>query len=329
MGRANGKTQVIDYENSIKKSNEFSMAKISHRLTLNQMQLLAYAIYSTQQNGATEFHKADFEKKFNLGEYRSEDAKKDSRRLFELEFSLDDMESDEFDYLHVFQRIQYKKGLFTFKWSEDMIPHILDLKERYNLTNLTITSNFKSSFSWKLYDYLKSHYGYWHKTMTKEALMKLFGVDDKRTYQNNTGKFKQTVLDVAIAEINEHTELEVRYEEEVKGRSIIGFDLIWSNGKTVASATKKQINELTAILDIIFEDAFKFVNLKDDNNREQAIEMVRSMEQMKVHTKEPICITKEKADTLIQQANWNLREVNRFLEEDSKEKLPFYNWLEV
>jgi plasmid replication initiation protein len=329
MGRANGKTQVIDYENSIKKSNEFSMAKISHRLTLNQMQLLAYAIYSTQQNGATEFHKADFEKKFNLGEYRSEDAKKDSRRLFELEFSLDDMESDEFDYLHVFQRIQYKKGLFTFKWSEDMIPHILDLKERYNLTNLTITSNFKSSFSWKLYDYLKSHYGYWHKTMTKEALMKLFGVDDKRTYQNNTGKFKQTVLDVAIAEINEHTELEVRYEEEVKGRSIIGFDLIWSNGKTVASATKKQINELTAILDIIFEDAFKFVNLKDDNNREQAIEMVRSMEQMKVHTKEPICITKEKADTLIQQANWNLREVNRFLEEDSKEKLPFYNWLEA
>jgi plasmid replication initiation protein len=329
MGRANGKTQVIDYENSIKKSNEFSMAKISHRLTLNQMQLLAYAIYSTQQNGATEFHKADFEKKFNLGEYRSEDAKKDSRRLFELEFSLDDMESDEFDYLHVFQRIQYKKGLFTFKWSEDMIPHILDLKERYNLTNLTITSNFKSSFSWKLYDYLKSHYGYWHKTMTKEALMKLFGVDDKRTYQNNTGKFKQTVLDVAIAEINEHTELEVRYEEEVKGRSIIGFDLIWSNGKTVASATKKQINELTTILDIIFEDAFKFVNLKDDNNREQAIEMVRSMEQMKVHTKEPICITKEKADTLIQQANWNLREVNRFLEEDGKKKLPFYNWLEA
>ena len=329
MGRANGKTQVIDYENSIKKSNEFSMAKISHRLTLNQMQLLAYAIYSTQQNGATEFHKVDFEKKFNLGEYRSEDAKKDSRRLFELEFSLDDMESDEFDYLHVFQRIQYKKGLFTFKWSEDMIPHILDLKERYNLTNLTITSNFKSSFSWKLYDYLKSHYGYWHKTMTKEALMKLFGVDDKRTYQNNTGKFKQTVLDVAIAEINEHTELEVRYEEEVKGRSIIGFDLIWSNGKTVASATKKQINELTAILDIIFEDTFKFVNLKDDNNREQAIEMVRSMEQMKVHTKEPICITKEKADTLIQQANWNLREVNHFLEEDSKEKLPFYNWLEA
>ena len=33
-----------------------------HKLTLNQMQLLAYAIYSTQKDGKTEFIKANFEK---------------------------------------------------------------------------------------------------------------------------------------------------------------------------------------------------------------------------------------------------------------------------
>ena len=136
------------------------------------------------------------------------------------------------------------------------------------------------------------------------------------------------MLDVAVNEINEHTELEVRYKEETKGLNIVGFDLIWSNGRTVASATKRQINELKAILDIVFEDVFKFVNLKNDENREQAIEMVQVMEQMKVHTEDPICITKEKAHTLIQQANWNLRKLNRFLEDDAKEKLPFCNWLE-
>ncbi|HEY4551459.1 MAG TPA: replication initiation protein [Bacillus sp. (in: firmicutes)] len=327
MVRKNGKNHIVDYKDAIKKSNEFSMAKLSHRLTLNQMQLLACAIFSTQKNGATEFHKADFEKKFNLGEYRSEDAKKDSRKLFKLEFSIDDMESDEFDYFHVFQRIQYKEGLFTFKWSEDIVPHILELKEKYIMTDLPTTAKFKSSFSWKLYDYLKSHYGYWHKPISKEGLMRLFNVDDRKTYQTNTGKFKQAVLDVAITELNKYTELEVRYKEEKKGRTIVGFDLIWSNGKTVASATKRQINELKAILDIVFEDVFKFVNLKDDDNREQAIEMVRAMEQMKVHMELPICITQEKADTLIQQSNWNLRELNRFLQEDGKEELPFYDWL--
>ena len=32
-----------------------------------------------------------------------------------------------------------------------------------------------------------------------------------------------------------------------KGRAIVGFDLIWSNGKTMTSATKKQIKELAAL----------------------------------------------------------------------------------
>ena len=328
MVRHNEKKQLTIYENSIKKSNELSMAKLNQGLTLNQMQLLAFAIFSTQQNGATEFHKSDFEKKFDLTKYNTVDARKDASKLSRLQFSIEDLENDYFEYWNFFSGIRYKEGLFTFKWTEELIPHILELKEKYITADLTITAKFKSSFSWTLYDYLKAHYGYWHRPLKKEELMKLFGVDDKKSYQSNTSLFKKKVLDVAVNEINEHTELEVRYKEETKGRNIVGFDLIWSNGRTVASATKRQINELKAILDIVFEDVFKFVNLKNDENREQAIEMVRVMEQMKVHTEDPIRITKEKADTLIQQANWNLRKLNRFLKDDGKEKLPFYNWLE-
>jgi hypothetical protein len=48
---------------------------------------------------------------------------------------------------------------------------------------------------------------------------------------------------------------------------------------------------------------------------------------MREYIELPICITKEKADTLIQQAAWNLRELNRFLEEDGKPNLPFYDWI--
>ncbi|MFJ5625584.1 replication initiation protein [Peribacillus loiseleuriae] len=327
--RKNLKTQNVSMENSIKKSNELSMAKLNHGLTLNQMQLLAFAIFSTQQNGATEFHKSDFEKKFELTKYNTVDARKDASKLSHLQFSIEDLENDYFEYWNFFRGIRYKEGLFTFRWTEELIPHILELKEKYITTDLTITANFKSGFSWMLYDFLKAHYGYWHKPLSKESLMKLFGVEGKKTYVENTNRFKKTVLDVAIAEINEYTELDVRYKEEKKGRTIVGFDLIWSNGKTVVGATKKQINELTAILDVIFEDVFKFVNLKDDDNREQAIEIVRAMELLRNYTELPICITKEKADTSIQQANWNLRELNRFLEEDGKEKMPLYNWLEA
>src|SRR5699024_5397183 len=98
--------------------------------------------------------------------------------------------------------------------------------------------------------------------------------EDKKTYQNNTAKFKSTVLDVAIDEINTYTELEVTYKEEKKGRSIVGFDLIWSTGKKEKSATKKQIKELKAITDAIFDDMYDFMNLSNDDNRKRAIDLI-------------------------------------------------------
>lgn len=329
MVRYNEKKQLTTYENTIKKSNELSMAKLNHGLTLNQMQLLAFAIFCTQQNGVTEFHKIDFEKQFGLTKYNTVDAQKDSDKVTSVKFSSEDLKNDKFKFWNVFIGMEYDNGKFTFEWSPKMIPHILELKEKYVATDLTITSKFKSGFSWILYDYLKAHYGYWHKPITKDELMKLFCVEEKKSYQNNASLFKKYVLDVAIAEINEYTELEVRYKEEKKGRSIVGFDLIWSNGKTIASATKKQIQELKANLDIIFEDMFKFVNLNNTKNRERAIQIVKETEKLKEYIEPPICITKEKASFLIQQVTWSLQELNRFLEEDGKPPLPFYNWLEA
>lgn len=325
--RKNEKKGLIDYENSISKSNELSMAKLNQGLTLNQMQLLAYSIFSTQKNGVTEFRKAEFEKKFGINHYKTKDALDDSDAVTSVKFSTRDLENNKFTYWNVFRGMSYDNGLFKFVWAEEMIPHILELQEKYITTDLTITSQFKSSFSWTLYDYLKAHYGYWHKPLSKNALMNLFGVEKKKTYQN-TAQFKRGVLDVAIAEINALTELEVRYNEERNGRAIVGFDLIWSNGTTTASATKKQIKELKSILEVIFEDMFEYINLNNEENRQQAIELIRATEEMKVYLDEPICITKEKADLSIQQVNWSLGELERLLEIERNLSPQFYNWLE-
>lgn len=330
MARTNRKRKLFDYENSIKKSNQLSMAKLNHGLTLNQMQLLAYAIYCTQQDGKTEFNKADFENKFGIEKYQTLHAKEDSQRLLDLKFSVTDLENDAFDLWNVFQGIKYREGLFTFKWSEDMIPHILELKEKYVMTDLTITAHFKSSFSWTLYDYLKAHYGYWHRPITKDALMKLFGVEERKTYQNNTGLLKKYVLGVAISEINEYTELEVHYKEEKKGRSIVGFDLIWSTGTKIKSATEKQVKELKAVVDVILDDMYEFINLKNDDNRQIAINLIRKTEAMIIHTEEPICITYETADELLFQAKDNLRFLTTMLEKErnGRDTSFYYNWLE-
>jgi len=335
MVRKNSKTQLISHENSIRKSNELSMAKLNQGLTLNQMQLLAFSIYCTQQNGVTEFHKADFEKKFGITQYKTEDARKDSDKVTSVKFSQWNTEKDYFDFWNIFRGMNYHKGIFNFTWAEEMIPHILELKEKYITTDLSIASKFKSGFSWTLYDYIKAHHGYWHKPITKSDLMKLFGVESKTAYQNNTSLFRQYVLDIAIDEINNHTELEVRYNVEKEGRAIVGFDLIWSNGEKITSATKKQIKEIQSIVEIVFEDMFQYVNINDENDRQRAINLMREIEEMRGHTAEPISITKEKANDLIQKAVWNFRELNRLLEKNqkpvsagAKKKVEFYNWLE-
>ena len=94
------------------------------------------------------------------------------------------------------------------------------------------------------------------------------------------------------------------------------------------SATKKQIKELEIILNAIHGDMFKYINLRNDENRETAIELVKAAEMMNVYTEEPICITKERANRLIMDANWTLKELERLLEADKNSKLVFYNWLE-
>src|SRR5699024_12081593 len=93
-----------------------------------------------------------------------------------------------------FSAIDYEAGKFTFEWNKRMLPHILELKEKYVLTDLTITSQFKSGFSWILYDYLKAHYGYWNKKLSKDSLMKLFAVENRKTYKKSTSEFKRGVL---------------------------------------------------------------------------------------------------------------------------------------
>lgn len=330
MVRINEKKQIVSYENSIQKSNEFSMAKLNQGLTLHQMQLFAYAIYCTQRNGQTEFHKADFEKKFNQEKYQTVHAKTDSDKIMGLRIAFEDLDNDKFKFINVFTDMEYDNGKFIFGWNPKILPHIIEVKEKYITTDLTITSNFKSSFSWTLYDYLKAHYGYWHKPISKEAFLRLFSVETKKTYVNNSARFKKTVLDVAIAEINEHTEFEVWYQEEKKGRSIVGFDIHWSTGTKEAAATKAQIKELTTIIKNVLDHQRTYMKVPDAVDRDLADKYIGYIETFVQHTSEPVEITQQYANNLLTLANSYFEQLQLILERNniSKPKVIFYNWLE-
>lgn len=333
VGRRNQKQVLISNADSIKKSNELSTSKLNQGLTLNQMQLLSYAIYSTQKDGSTTFIKADFEKKFGIEKYQTKQAKVDAQRILSIQAGLEDLENDSFEYWNVFRKMKYDNGTFTFLWDPEITPHILDLKDKYVLTDLTITAHFNSGFSWTLYDYLRGSYGCWYKSLTKDAVMKMFGVEKTKSYLENTGLLKNRVLDVAIAEINEFTELEVNYEEIKKGRSIIGFKFIWSIGKGISKATKKQVDTLQSLADIVLEDVLMYAEINDKTNRERALEIIRDFQSIKYrYLDQELGLTSSHCNNLIKKSTDNLEALNSLLELEGKEpintKVPLLNWLE-
>src|SRR5699024_2689000 len=300
---------------------------LNQGLTLNQMQLLAYAIFSTQQNGETYFRKHEFQEKFGIKHYKTNDAFEDSDKVTALRFSTQDLDNDKFSFVNVFSAIDYKDGKFTFEWNKRMLPHILELKEKYVLTDLTVTSKFKSGFSWILYDYLKAHYGYWNKELSKNSLMKLFAVEDRKTYQKSTSEFKRGVLDVAIDDINKFTELEVLYIEQKTGNKITSFNLRWSTGKREAGATEKQLSLFSEIYDEIDKKVFDYLSIKNTDK----LEIVRNniMRIKEINQKINEKLTSKQANEFIQEVKILYKQLQGLLEKDGEERdtSVYFNWL--
>src|SRR5690625_7239579 len=96
----------------------------------------------------------------------------------DLKASVKDLEQDFFKFTNIFIEMIYNKGHFKFEWNPKMIKNILELKQRYDITDLKITPRFRSRFSWRLYDYLRAHYESWNKESLKEKKRKLFEVED-------------------------------------------------------------------------------------------------------------------------------------------------------
>ncbi|OHX52620.1 hypothetical protein BB777_11635 [Planococcus faecalis] len=109
----------------------------------------------------------------------------------------------------------------------------------------------------------------------------------------------------------------------------------WSNGTTFTSATKKQIKELKSMVDIVFDDMFEYMNLDTEIDRLHARDLILEIENMREFTNEPISITNEKANFLLQKAVLNFKKLNSLLQKNHKalspgsvKKVEFYNWLE-
>jgi plasmid replication initiation protein len=131
--------------------------------------------------------------------------------------------------------IDKKSGTVKIKIDEDMKPYLLQLKERFTEYDLIYTLNFKSKYSIRLYEYLKSiHYRKlkpYSQTMAIDKFQKMLDSN-----YEDFKDFHTRVLKPAQKEINTYSDIHFEYELIKEGRKVVAI--------TISIETKEVIERM-------------------------------------------------------------------------------------
>lgn len=129
--------------------------------------------------------------------------------------------------------LNQKSGTIRIRLDEDMRPYLLQLKRDFTQYELLWTLYFRSKYSIRLYELVKSiHYhdtAQYIRTYPLETLKELLGAETYKTYQT----FKCRVLIPAINEINKYSDKVVSYTPIKQGKSVAKIELAVSSKSTL------------------------------------------------------------------------------------------------
>lgn len=114
------------------------------------------------------------------------------------------------------------EGLITLRFGHEVVPEITRLEENFTSYELEQVAGLKSAYAVRLYEMLIQ----W-RSAGKTPVFEInhfrsqlgLGVSEYPLMSN----FKKGVLDLAVAQINDHTDIKATYEQHKSGRLITGF----------------------------------------------------------------------------------------------------------
>lgn len=148
--------------------------------------------------------------------------------LYEASFSYDKIDKASGKNIHYksrwVEKIAYadELGCVELTFASDIIPLITRLETQYTEYELKQVSSLQSAYAIRLYEQLIR----WRKVgevpqMGLKELRNKLGVEVGKYKQMNN--FKAKVLDRAITQINEHTDIKAEYKQHKDGKVIMGF----------------------------------------------------------------------------------------------------------
>lgn len=129
-----------------------------------------------------------------------------------------------YEQIWMFQRVKYHlgQGIIEFDLTKHILPYLFDLKNNFTSYELAAALRLTSKYAKRIYPICSQ----WKdrgetKKFDLQELRKMLGLlDDKGNEKmKQINELRGKVLDVAVKQINEHTELHVSYKLEKVGRS--------------------------------------------------------------------------------------------------------------
>lgn len=226
-----------------------ALINASYNLDLVEQRLILLAILAARESNTPThkdltIHVDSYINHFNVHRNTAYQALQDaSRNLFERRFSYQKLTPKgniENVTSRWVQRVSYveNEALVRIRFSDDVEPLITNLEKHFTSYELEQVSNLTSVYAIRLYELLIA----WRST-GKVAMIELDELRSKLGVEPHEYKkmvnFKSRVLDTAIDQINEHTDIKAEYEQHKKGRSIVGFSFSFKQ-KTKPKPVKQQ-----------------------------------------------------------------------------------------
>lgn len=187
--------------------------------------------------GVLQIHASSYQEQFKVEKHTSYGALKSAvTGLFESSFEYSDIHEQTGKLAHHVvrwvQKISYidTAGMIELQFTDAVIPLITRLSEQYTEYDLKQVSELQSEYAIRLYELMAQ----W-KTVGKtnkipiDDLRKKLGVKPEQYKAMNN--FKARVLDLAISQINDFTDVTATYEQHKTGKAITGFTFTFKQKK--------------------------------------------------------------------------------------------------
>lgn len=237
-------TKLVVKDNALIQAS-YTLDTVEQRLVLLAISEARETGRGITENSLLEVHASSYINTFNVEKHTAYTVLRDaSKSLFDRYVTYHDVSpktgKDRSFHCRWVDKIGYESqsGIVFLRFTQDIVPLITRLEENFTKYELQQVSQLTSSYAIRLYELLIQWRSAGKTPIFDIALFRQqLGVE---AHQYKTmSNFKTYVLDFALSQINEFTDITAKYEQHKKGRSISGFSFTF---KQKRNASAKLIN---------------------------------------------------------------------------------------